>query len=129
MTYFSGGAAQQIRVEPDPEKLSLYGVTLQQLVAKVKDANRSFLAGQVRDAGIVRNVAAGQTLSGIPDIGLLLVSTRDARPVYVKDVASVIVGPSTNKQQNKNNNHNTNRPTSDCGIFGRRGFLRRPSFW
>ncbi len=87
LTYISGGAAQQIRVEPDPEKLSLFGVTLQQLVAKVKDANRSFLAGQVRDAGIVRSVAAGQTLSGIPDIGLLLISTRDGRPVYVKDVA------------------------------------------
>ena len=95
LTYISGGAAQQIRVEPDPEKLSLFGVTLQQLVAKVKDANRSFLAGQVRDAGIVRNVAAGQTLTGIPDIGLLLISTRDGRPVYVKDVASVIIGPNT----------------------------------
>jgi len=95
LTYISGGAAQQIRVEPDPEKLSLFGVTLQQLVAKVKDANRSFLAGDVRDTGIVRNVAAGQTLSGIPDIGLLLISTRDGRPVYVKDVASVVIGPST----------------------------------
>ncbi|KYG20409.1 multidrug transporter AcrB [Bradyrhizobium sp. AT1] len=95
LTYISGGAAQQIRVEPDPEKLSLFGVTLQQLVAKVKDANRSFLAGQVRDAGIVRSVAAGQTLSGIPDIGLLLITSRDGRPVYVKDVASVVIGPST----------------------------------
>ncbi|MBR1092193.1 efflux RND transporter permease subunit [Bradyrhizobium manausense] len=95
LTYISGGAAQQIRVEPDPEKLSLFGVTLQQLVAKVKDANRSFLAGQVRDAGIVRSVAAGQTLSGVPDIGLLLITSRDGRPVYVKDVASVVVGPST----------------------------------
>ncbi|WP_339031965.1 efflux RND transporter permease subunit [Bradyrhizobium symbiodeficiens] len=95
LTYISGGAAQQIRVEPHPEKLSLFGVTLQQLVAKVKDANRSFLAGQVRDAGFVRNVAAGQTLSGIPDIGLLLISTRDGRPVYVKDVASVVIGPNT----------------------------------
>ncbi len=95
LTYISGGAAQEIRVEPDPERLSLYGVTLQQLVAKVKDANRSFLAGLVRDAGMVRNVAAGQTLSGIPDIGLLLISTRDGRPVYVRDVASVVIGPST----------------------------------
>ncbi|MCL2716606.1 MAG: efflux RND transporter permease subunit [Alphaproteobacteria bacterium] len=95
LTYISGGAAQQIRVEPDPEKLSLFGITLQQLVGKVKDANRSFLAGQVRDGGIVRNVAAGQTLTGIPDIGLLLISSRDGRPIYVKDVASVIVGPST----------------------------------
>ena len=99
LTYISGGAAQQIRVEPDPEKLSLFGVTLQQLVAKVKDANRSFLAGQVRDAGIVRGVAAGQTLSGIPDIGLLLISTRDGRPVYVKDVASVVIGPNTTERR------------------------------
>ena len=95
LTYISGGAAQQIRVEPNPEKLSLFGVTLQQLVAKVRDANRSFLAGQVRDAGIVRSVSAGQTLLGIPDIGLLLISTRDGRPVYVKDVASVVIGSNT----------------------------------
>jgi multidrug efflux pump subunit AcrB len=95
LTYISGGSPQAIRVEPNPEKLSLYGVTLQQLVAKVQDANRSFLAGNVRDGGIFRNVTAGQTLTGIPDIGLLLISTRDGRPVYVKDVAEVVVAPNT----------------------------------
>jgi multidrug efflux pump subunit AcrB len=95
LTYIAGGAAQQIRVEPDTEKLSLFGVTLQQLVAKVKDANRSFLAGPVRDAGTVRSVSAGHTLSGIPDIGMLLITARDGRPVYVKDVASVVIGPNT----------------------------------
>jgi multidrug efflux pump subunit AcrB len=94
LTYISGGNAQQIRVEPDPEKLALYGVTLQQLVAKVRDANRSFQAGAVRDNGTMRDVAAGQTLAGIPDIALLLVTTRDNRPVYVHDVAKVVVGPS-----------------------------------
>ena len=35
---------------------------------------------------------AGQTLQGVPDIGLLLLTTRDGRPVYVKDVANVVVG-------------------------------------
>ncbi len=98
LTYISGGNPQQIRVEPDPEKLALYGVTLQQLVGKVREANRSFLAGQVRDQGktkgIVRDVTAGQTLAGIPDIGMLLVTTRDGRPVYVRDVAEVVIGPS-----------------------------------
>jgi multidrug efflux pump subunit AcrB len=94
LTYISGGSPQQIRVEPDPEKLALFGVTLQQLVGKVKDANRSFLAGGVRDAGTTRLVAAGQTLAGVPDIGLLLVTTRDNRPVYVRNLASVVVGPS-----------------------------------
>ena len=94
LTYIAGGSAQQIRVEPDPEKLSLYGVTLQQLIGKVREANRSFLAGQVRDAGQTRSVAAGQTLAGMPDIGLLLLTTRDNRPVYVRDVAEVVIGPS-----------------------------------
>ena len=93
LSYVAGGSPEQIRVEPDPEKLSLFGVTLAQLIAKVRDANRSFLAGSVRDAGSMRTVAAGQTLDGIPDIGLLLVTTRDARPVYVRDVASVVIGP------------------------------------
>jgi len=94
LTYISGGSPQQIRVEPDPEKLALYGVTLQQLVEKVREANRSFLAGGVRDNDVMQDVDAGQTLTGIPDIGLLLVTTRDNRPVYVRDVASVVIGPS-----------------------------------
>jgi multidrug efflux pump subunit AcrB len=94
LTYITGGNPQQIRVEPNPEKLALFGVTLQQLVAKVRDANRSFQAGGVRDNDTMRDIAAGQTLSGVPDIGLLLVTTRDNRPVYVRDVASVVIGPS-----------------------------------
>jgi multidrug efflux pump subunit AcrB len=92
LTYLAGAAPAQIRVEPDPEKLALYGLTLGQLVGKISGANRSFMAGQVREAGRNLSVAAGQTLKGIPDIGLLLVSTRDGRPVYVKDVATVIAG-------------------------------------
>ncbi|MEJ2623547.1 MAG: efflux RND transporter permease subunit, partial [Pseudolabrys sp.] len=75
-------------------KLMLYGVTLQQLVARVREANRSFLAGKVRDNNTMRDVVAGQTLAGIPDIGLLLVTTRDGRPVYVRDLAKVVIGPS-----------------------------------
>jgi multidrug efflux pump subunit AcrB len=99
LSYISGGNPQQIRVEPDPEKLALYGVTLQQLAAKVRGANRSFPAGQVRDGGGMRAVSAGQTLTGVPDIGLLLLTTRDNRPVYVRDVARVVLGPSPQEQR------------------------------
>jgi multidrug efflux pump subunit AcrB len=42
----------------------------------------------------MRAVSAGQTLTGVPDIGLLLLTTRDNRPVYVRDVAKVVLGPS-----------------------------------
>ncbi len=92
LSYIVGGRPDQIRVEPDPEKLSLYGITLAQLVGKVKEANRAFLAGRVREANSSIAVAAGQTLQGIPDVGLLLLSSRDGRPVYVRDVANVVVG-------------------------------------
>jgi multidrug efflux pump subunit AcrB len=112
LTYISGGAPQQIRVEPDTEKLALHGVTLQQLVAKVRDANRSFLAGDVRDGGGSRSVVAGQTLTGVPDIGLLLVTTRDNRPVYVRDVASVVIGPSPQE-------HRVWNEARDSGGFAR----------
>ncbi|MDE2183500.1 MAG: efflux RND transporter permease subunit [Alphaproteobacteria bacterium] len=94
LTYIAGGSADEISVEPDPEKLALYGVTLQQLEAKVQGANRSFLAGQLRDGGRMVEAVAGKTLNGLPDIGLLLITTRDGRPVYVRDVASVVIGPS-----------------------------------
>jgi multidrug efflux pump subunit AcrB len=93
LTYIAGGSAEQISVQPDPEKLALFGVTLQQLEAKVQGANRSFLAGQLRVVGRMAQAVAGRTLAGVPDIGLLLVTTRDGRPVYVRDLATVAIGP------------------------------------
>ncbi|SMF33571.1 Multidrug efflux pump subunit AcrB [Azospirillum oryzae] len=96
-SYLVGGRPDQIRVEPDPERLALYGVTLNQLVDKVKNANRSFIVGSVRAQGGSLPVVAGQTLQGTADIGLLLVTTRDGRPVYVKDVADIVVGSRTDE--------------------------------
>ncbi len=91
LTYTVGGRADQIRVEPDPAKLARYGIALNDLVEKVKNANRSFLVGTLRDQGRQVPGVAGQTLSGVPDVGLLLLGSRDGRPVYVKDVANVIL--------------------------------------
>jgi multidrug efflux pump subunit AcrB len=92
LSYITGGRPDQIRVEPDAAKLALHGVTLAQLVGKVRDANRSFQAGRVRELDRSIAVAAGQTLQGVPDIGLMLLTTRDGRPVYVRDVATIVVG-------------------------------------
>lgn len=91
-SYLVGGDKNQIRIEPDPERLSLYGVTLNQLVDKISSANRSFVVGSFLKSGQSVPVLAGSTLQGVPDIGLLLMTTRDGRPVYVKDVADVVVG-------------------------------------
>ena len=92
LTFIVGGRPDQIRIEPDPERMALLGVTLEQLVAKVRNANRQFLMGRLRERGRSIEILGGQTLRGVPDIGLLLITTRDGRPVYVKDVADVVVG-------------------------------------
>ncbi|MDF2118593.1 efflux RND transporter permease subunit [Roseiarcaceae bacterium H3SJ34-1] len=97
LTYIVGDQPEAIRVEPDPEKLSLYGVTLQQLSAKVEGANRSFQIGNVREEGQQRRLVAGQSLQTVPDIGNLFITARDGRPVYVRDVASVVLATEPNE--------------------------------
>jgi len=99
LTYIVGEQPEAIRVEPDPEKLSLYGITLQQLSAKVEGANRSFQIGNVREEGQQRRLVAGQTLQTIPDIGNLFITARDGRPVYVRDVARVVLATEPNESR------------------------------
>jgi multidrug efflux pump subunit AcrB len=94
LTYIVGEQPEEFRVEPDAEKLSLYGITLQQLAAKIEGANRSFRIGTVREDGEQRAIVAGQTLQSLPEIGNILLTARDGRPVYVRDVAKVVLATS-----------------------------------
>ncbi len=89
LTYLVGETSEIIRVAPRPEKLALYGITLQQLAGKVEGANSAVPAGIVRDRGGQIDVMAGETLSTPAEIGNLLLTARDGRPVYVRDVADV----------------------------------------
>ena len=89
LTYLVGEAPEAIRIAPDPERLALYGVTLQQLAGKVQSANRTFATGYVRDQGEQIGLVAGETLTAPAEIANLLLTTRDGRPVYVRDVADV----------------------------------------
>ena len=50
-TFIVGGAPSEIRVQPDPEKLALFGLTLEQVIGKIQNANRAFLAGAFREDG------------------------------------------------------------------------------
>ena len=96
LTYLVGATDEEIRIAPDPSKLALYGVTLQQLATKVTSANRAFPAGDVRKNGEEIGVIAGETLSSPAEIGNLLLTSRDGRPVYVRDVAHIVYATDTN---------------------------------
>lgn len=89
LTYLVGETTEMIRIEPDSARLALFGVTLQQLAGKVQGANRAFPAGRVRDQGEQVVLVAGETLRSPAEIGNLLLTARDGRPVYVRDVATV----------------------------------------
>ena len=89
LSYIVGEAQEAIRIAPDPERMALYGVTLQQLAGKVQAANRTMNAGRVRDAGQQIGLVAGQSLTAPAEIAGLLLTTRDGRPVYVGDVADI----------------------------------------
>lgn len=89
LTYLVGDVPEIIRIAPDPERLALYGVTLQQLAGKVAQANRSQNTGKLRDGGDQIDLVVGETLVAPSQIANLLLTTRDGRPVYVADVAQV----------------------------------------
>lgn len=89
LSYIVGEAREAIRIAPDPEKLALYGITLQQLSRKTEQANRSFSAGRLRDGGEQIDLVVGKTLTAPSEIAGLLLTALDGRPVYVADVARV----------------------------------------
>ncbi|NKK97462.1 MMPL family transporter [Rhizobium leguminosarum bv. viciae] len=115
LTYLVGESDEVMRVAPDPAKLALYGVTLQQLAAKVSGANRAFPAGQIRDKGEQIGLVAGETLASPADIGNLLLTARDGRPVYVRDVANI--GLATD----------SNETVSASLVRGEKGVVRLPA--
>jgi multidrug efflux pump subunit AcrB len=89
LTYLVGEQPEEIRINPDPERLAQAGLTLQALAGKVEGANKAFALGNIRQDGKQIDLAAGETLQGLDQISNLLVTTRDGRPVYLRDVATV----------------------------------------
>ena len=93
LTFIVGGRPQEIRVEPDPARLAQHGVSLGALMDTIRQANRAFPAGQVRNGGQAVDVTAGQTLASATQIGFLALPSARGEAVYVRDVARVIEAP------------------------------------
>lgn len=93
LTFIVGGRPDEIRVEPDPERLALRGVPLGGVIEAVRQANRSFPAGAIRQDGQAVDVTAGRTLASAQEVGLLSVASVKGEPVYIRDIATVIQGP------------------------------------
>ncbi len=93
-----GGRRQQIRIEVQPERLSGFGVSLDQLAETVRQANRELGAGTLETGDRVLNVSTGGYLRRADDVANLVVGSHYGIPVYVRDVARVFEGPEETAQ-------------------------------
>ncbi|MGB5079033.1 MAG: efflux RND transporter permease subunit [Sphingorhabdus sp.] len=92
-TFLTGGRPDEIRIQPDPARLSQYNVSLGSVIEAASQANRAFPVGTVRDDGQAIAVTAGRTLASAQDVGTLTVRSAQGAPVYLRDVATVDQGP------------------------------------
>jgi cobalt-zinc-cadmium resistance protein CzcA len=87
-----GGMSQQFQVVTDPAKLAGYGLALEDLETALTRNNDNFGAGYVEDKGERLRVRGLGRLTGAPDIESIVVSTRGGTPIYIRDVADVVIG-------------------------------------
>ena len=87
-----GGLEQAYTVDADPAKLAGYGLTLDDVEQSLAKNNANFGGGYVEDRGERLTLRGLGRAADTTDIGNVVVATRDATPVYVRDVAHVSVG-------------------------------------
>jgi multidrug efflux pump subunit AcrB len=91
--FVTGGRAVQIRVEVSPERLSGFGLSVDQVANTIRTANSELSAGSVEGSNNSFNVYTGAFLNSAQDISNLVVAVRNGSPVYVRDVAWVYQSP------------------------------------
>jgi multidrug efflux pump subunit AcrB len=92
--FIVGGREDQVRVEVMPERLSGYGISLQQVAQTIQTANSEKTAGDVESGGLSFAVRTGSFLTSAKEISRLVIAIRQGAPVYVRDVARVSQEPS-----------------------------------
>ncbi|CAN7779278.1 CusA/CzcA family heavy metal efflux RND transporter [Variovorax sp. LjRoot84] len=87
-----GGITTQFLVEFDPAKLSKFSVTLSQITQAI-NANNASAGGSVLNRGqqgfVVRGVGL---ISGLDDLGNIVVAQKGGVPVLIKDLGEVRLG-------------------------------------
>ena len=87
-----GGYVKEYAVHPDPARLALYGIGLNELAAALERANVQAGAGFIRRAGESLIVRADALAETVEDLSQAPVVNRDGLVVRVADVATVEIG-------------------------------------
>lgn len=87
-----GGLEQQFHVNADPARLAGYDLTLEDVESALARNNANFGAGYIEDRGERLTLRALGRLADTTDIANVVIATRNATPIYVRDVARVTIG-------------------------------------
>jgi len=88
------GRKEQLRVEVLPEKLAGYGIALPQIAQVIQQANSEKSVGDIEAWDKSFKVYTGSFLQSAQDVESIVVGISNGIPVYIRDVANVLHGPS-----------------------------------
>lgn len=88
-----GGETRQYQVVASPERLSAYGISLNQLREAVGESNANAAAGFVTENRQEYLIQGLGRIHTVEDIGEAVITEREGTPVLVRDVAQVVIGP------------------------------------
>jgi len=88
----TGGLEREIRVEPYPEKLAYYGLSILRLQTIISQENQNVSGGAIRMADGRFQLRVPGEFKSPEEIYGLVVGLHKGRPVYLKDVARVVDG-------------------------------------
>ena len=88
-----GGQRRQIKVTIDPQRLKAYNASPLQILGVLKKGNFLLPSGHFPSHNQQFLVQTGGFLSGPEDVGNLVVTVSNGRPVYVRDIAHISDGP------------------------------------
>jgi cobalt-zinc-cadmium resistance protein CzcA len=87
-----GGFVKQYHVTPHPDKLLAYGLSLHDVMEALARNNANVGAGYIERNGEQYLIRAPGQVGGLDDIRQIVVSNREGQPIYVRDVADVVLG-------------------------------------
>ena len=92
-SFVRAGRKRQVRVLPDPARLAGHSLDLMALVQALEVSNVNLPAGHFSRQDREFLVEAGPFLKSAQEVANLLVGVHEGKPVYLRDVASIIDGP------------------------------------
>ncbi len=87
-----GGYVKQFHVTPYPDRLIAYGLGLNEIIDALMENNSNVGAGYIERNGKQYLIRSDGQVKNIEEIKKIVVKTSDGIPVYIENVADVILG-------------------------------------